>query len=459
MYLPTEFLESLATLFPEAADRDALAAALETEPPVSIRFNPYKLPEKPGGDPVPWSRYGFYLAVRPNFTLDPLFHGGAYYVQEASSIFLEHLYRQVMPERTGVRILDLCAAPGGKTTLLSTLAGVENLIVANEPIRARAQILAENVRRWGLGNVAVTANDPAHFGALRHYFDLMVVDAPCSGEGMFRKEHEARREWNTAAVELSAARQRRILADAWEALKPEGILIYSTCTFNRRENEENIAWLLGQYECEGVPVETDPAWGILRGEVAAGRGMSVPTFRFYPHNVRGEGFFCAVLRKGSSRIRPRLPKARRPAPFSALDRRDAAATASWFGQPERMQFARIGDTVYGYYAAAFSNVRMLSEHLSVIYSGLPAGQLYHGKLKPEHALALFHDLSRDAAPETPLTLEQAREYLRRRDLDCELFAEGLNLISYGGLPIGWLKRIGRRTNNLYPIILRIVNFN
>ena len=456
MPLPAEFLASLAALFPEAADRDALTAALETEPPVSIRFNPYKCSEKPASDPVPWSRYAFYLTGRPSFTLDPLFHGGAYYVQEASSTFLEHLFRQVMPERSGLRMLDLCAAPGGKTTLLSTLAGLENVVVANEPIRSRASILVENVRRWGLGNVAVTCNDPLHFGALRHYFDLMVVDAPCSGEGMFRKAYGARSEWSLAAVELCAARQRRILAGAWEALKPGGILIYSTCTFNRRENEENIAWLLGEYECEGVPVETDPTWGIVRGEVAAGRGTPVPTFRFYPHKVRGEGFFCAVLRKGGDRMRLRLPKAHRPAPFSALERREVAAVAPWFGAPEQMHFARIGDTVYGYYTTAFPDIRLLSEHLSVIHSGLPAGPLYHGKLRPEHALALFHDLSRHAVPGASLTLEQAQEYLRRHDLAYELFAEGLNLVCYNGISMGWVKRIGSRVNNLYPNVLRIL---
>ena len=213
-----------------------LLDALDGDPVVSVRYNPYKTTSKPALEPVPWSRYGFYLTERPSFTLDPSLHGGAYYVQEASSMFLEAVFGAIADSEAPLRILDLCAAPGGKTTLLSSLAGPESLIVANEPVRARAAVLSDNVRRWGIGNVVVTSADPARFAPFGHYFDLILVDAPCSGEGMFRKDRESRRQWSESGAELCAARQRRILGEAWDALRPGGALIYSTCTFNPAEN-------------------------------------------------------------------------------------------------------------------------------------------------------------------------------------------------------------------------------
>ncbi len=207
------------------ADTPVLLDALQGTPPVSVRWNPYKTQSPAQGTPVAWCRYGRYLPLRPSFTTDPLFHAGAYYVQEASSMFVEHLLRSAA-EPDGARILDLCAAPGGKATLYATLAGGEGIVVANEVIRNRALTLADNIRKWGIGNTVVTNNDPAHFAGLSEWFDIVAVDAPCSGEGMFRKHPEAREEWSEANVQLCAGRQRRILSDAWEALRPGGLLIY-----------------------------------------------------------------------------------------------------------------------------------------------------------------------------------------------------------------------------------------
>ena len=455
--LPAPLIESLADTGLDAAGQEALCRTLEeSDRSVSIRFNPYKLAERPEGETVPWSRYGFYLTERPAFTLDPLFHAGIYYVQEASSMFLEHIYRSLFGEGERLRILDLCAAPGGKSTLLATAAGLESVVVANEVIRSRALTLADNIRRWGLGNVAVTCNDPSHFGALEQWFDLIAVDAPCSGEGMFRKNPEAAAQWSPQSVELCAGRQRRILNDIWSALRPGGILIYSTCTFNRKENEENIAWLVENYDCEGVEIGTDPAWGIVRGEIPAGDAVPVPVFRFYPHAVRGEGFFCAVVRKAEGRIRTRLSKPRRTV-YTEMSRQERAAVAPWFGQPECMHFARIGEQIYGCYEEAYPAMKEVAERLSVLYSGVLTGQLYHGKLKPEHPLALFHDLNRTAAPETELGKEIALNYLRKQDIPADLLTEGMNLVCYEGAPLGWIKRIGNRTNNLYPKEFRIQN--
>ena len=463
-------------MFPEefaAAAGAELLAALDGEPAVSVRYNPFKLDAMPEGlDGVPWNRYGAYLTERPVFTLDPALHAGVYYVQEASSQFVEHIYRQALSDDTrdlpeGVRLLDLCAAPGGKTTLYSTLVGPGGLVVANEVIKQRAGVLADNVRRWGIGNVAVTCNDAAAFGAYKHWFDVLAVDVPCSGEGMFRKNREARTEWSPANVELCAARGRRILADAWDALRPGGILIYSTCTFNRRENEDNVAWLAENYAVEPVEIEIPASWSIERGEVAG-----LETFRFRPDRVRGEGFFAAVMRKADGKTKRETPRARRE-PLIDLNRPESRPLAEWVAQPEAMKFAKAGDNCYGFYRPVYQSVAALAGGLNVIYSGVCMGQLFNGKLRPDHALALFCDLARTDDGGLPhgravcsaVTREQTLDYLRKREFDdVSDFSEGLNLLTYtderltaGPLPVGWIKRIGHRTNTMLPNSFRIVN--
>lgn len=456
MKLPAQFVASLEANL-GADEARALCEALDTPPTTSIRFNPYKVTRRPEGRQVPWCRYGYLLDERPQFTLDPLFHGGAYYVQEASSMFVEHIYRSVMPDEGAVRVLDLCAAPGGKTTLLSTLAGLESTVVANEVIRPRAMTLADNVRKWGLGNVVVTNNDPAHFEGFKDYFDFILVDAPCSGEGMFRRVPESRGEWSADNVNLCAQRQRRILSDIWGALKPGGVLVYSTCTFNRAENEDNVAWLASEYDVEAAEVAVDPAWGVVKGGVESDGGQ-INTFRFYPHKVDGEGFFAAVLRKAEGKARTKTPKPRRQI-FSELQKPVVRELAGWVMQPEFMHFAQAGENIYGYYAAAYDDVKTLSQTLSVVYSGVMMGQIFKGRLKPEHPLALFHDLRCDAAAQSSLELDDALNYLRKQDIAPQLLtAEGINLVSFDGLPIGWIKRIGNnRSNNMYPKELRIQN--
>lgn len=430
------------------AEGRELLAALDTPPSLSVRFNPYKISEKPEGEQVPWCRYGFMLDQRPVFTLDPLFHGGAYYVQDASSMFIEHLARSFFGDCEGLRVLDLCAAPGGKTTLLSSLVGLEGLVVANEVVRQRANILADNVRKWGLGNVVVTNNDPSHFAPLEGFFDCVVVDAPCSGEGMFRKDPAARGEWSEDNVALCAARQKRILADVWPLLREGGCLIYSTCTFNRTENEDNVAWLTREFDCEGIDVTVDGSWGIVTGET---EGIS--TFRFYPGRVRGEGFFAAALRK-TERTKFRAPKPRRQV-YAPLAKDVVRAAAEWTAQPEYNTFAGIGDNVYLYYTAQDQSIRTVAETMTAIYSGVSLGQFFGRKLRPDHPLALFHDLNREIVPTAELDIDTALDYLRLGNVDPSLFEEGINLVACNGFPLGWAKRIGLRVNNMYPKELRI----
>ena len=450
--LPEKFLARVMEEM-DGGESAALVSSLDTESPVSVRFNPYKISEKPGGAQVAWSKYGYYLAERPIFTADPLFHSGAYYVQEASSMFLEQVFMQAVENgEDSLRILDLCAAPGGKTTHMASLAGLESLVVANEVIRPRANILAENVKKWGLGNVVVTNNDPKHFSALRKFFDVVVVDAPCSGEGMFRKSTDSRSEWTPANASLCAARQRRILADVWDSLREGGVLIYSTCTFNREENEENIRWLSENYDCEPIHINTPEDWWVVRDEV-----NGIETFRFYPHKIKGEGFFVSVLRKGGVIGRKDSPKPKKRK-VADLPKNLLPEAASWFAQPEFMRFGVVGDDrVFGYYAGVYNDVNVLAEMFNVVYSGVEAGRLIGRGIKPEHTLALFHDVARDKVSEAELPLSEALKFLHKGNLSPDPFAEGLNMVTFGGLPLGWIKRIGNRCNNMYPKEWRILS--
>ena len=408
------------------------------------------------GEPVagriPWSAEGLYLAERPSFTCDPAFHAGAYYVQEASSQFVGHLLRGA--GALGARILDLCAAPGGKTTLYASLVGPDGLVVANEIDRRRARVLADNVRKWGTGNTVVTSNEPAQLARFENRFDIVAVDAPCSGEGMFRKDPQARAEWSEGSVRLCAARQAEILRAAWAALRPGGTLVYSTCTFNRTEDEGVLEELLGWAADEVVesePIPTDPSWGIVCGRVGAFR-----TFRFYPHRTQGEGFFAATARKAPrTGAAIRAPKPQRQ-PFNPAGREARQELERWVAAPADYRFAEVAGCYYGDRAAQFEEVKALAGTLAVLYSGVAMGALYDGKLKPDPALAFHTGLDRRALPVAELSHDEAVQYLRKGDLRAEAFAEGTNLVCAGGFALGFAKRIGNRVNNLYPNSLRIL---
>lgn len=450
--LPEKFVERVLSDLGDAEGR-ALCAALDTVPVVSVRLNPAKGADVPeGGERVPWSRGGYYLRERPQFTLDPAFHTGAYYVQEAGSQFVEYLLAG--QEMQGRRVLDLCAAPGGKTTLYASLVGREGLVVANEIDHRRAQVLADNVRKWGMGNVAVTVCEPKQLADFEGWFDVVAVDAPCSGEGMFRKDEAARTEWSEGNVRVCAVRQAEILRQAWRALRTGGTLLYSTCTFNRAEDEEVLAAFaeeLGDELIAAPAVEVDPAWGVVCGEVGP-----FQTFRFYPHKTRGEGFFAAVACKSPlTGGRMRTPKARR-AVFANISRSDERELTRWVENPASMYFLRVGDTCYAYPRAQVEAVRSLSEVVPVICSGVEMGQIFKGKLKPEFALALYAGLNREAVSVAELDDEQALRYLRKQDAEVGAFDEGMNLVTTHGRALGFAKRIGNRVNNLYPNTLKII---
>lgn len=466
MELPRTFVERVLRDL-GTTEGEALCRALDGEACVSIRVNPAKAEGLRGEQParvsevlpmltaagrVPWCADGFLLAGRPSFTFDSDFHAGAYYVQEAASQFVGCLLQG--GPTSGARILDLCAAPGGKTTLYASLVGRGGLVVANEIDRRRASVLADNVRKWGTGNVVVTTCEPHAVCDCEAWFDVVAVDAPCSGEGMFRKDPAARGEWSENNVRQCAARQDDILREAWRALRPGGTLIYSTCTFNRDEDEGSLERMLawaGDEVAAPYPVGVDPAWGIVEGEVGPFR-----TFRFFPHRTVGEGFFAAVARKAPDAPgRQRLPKGRRSM-VAPADRASAGELRRWVREPDRMVFGTVAGTGYAWYGEQAEAVKTLSEALPVICSGVALGQLFKGRLKPDPALAFFDGLERGAVPVAGLDDEQALRYLRRQEVAAGALAEGVNLVTARGRALGFAKRIGVRVNNMYPNSLRIL---
>ena len=314
MQLPEDFKrETRLVMGDERFNR--FMGAFDEEPPVSIRLNPrrhiphssFHIPHSTFHIPqerIPWCEEGYYLAGRPQFTFDPLFHAGCYYVQEAASMFVTHIIRSVdIP--TPKRALDLCAAPGGKSTALLSVLPDDCTLVSNEPISNRAQILLENITKWGYPNSIVTNNYPRDFRKAKLTFDLILCDVPCSGEGMFRKDPATIGEWSQQNVEKCWRLQREIVADAWECLAPGGLLIYSTCTFNLKENEENVRWILENFDAEALDIPIDPSWNITGSLL---EGFTAPVYRFIPGITRSEGLFICAIKKRGTRNEDTLTK-------------------------------------------------------------------------------------------------------------------------------------------------------
>ncbi len=412
----------------------------------SIRLNPAK--QKPYDlTKIAWTDFGYFLPERPSFTLDPTFHAGTYYVQEASSMFLEEAVKQTVELTRPLRILDLCAAPGGKSTHLLSLLNQESLLVSNEVIRSRASILSENIQKWGNANVVVTNNDPKDFQRLNGFFDLMVVDAPCSGEGLFRKDSKAMEEWSEDNVALCAQRQQRILADVWPALKQDGILIYCTCTYNEKENEENMGWLIqnSMFKVESLKLNIESEWGV---EEIIKNGIY--GYRFYPHKVKGEGFFISVLRKKDEaeevlmRTKTQLP---------LVSKKIAERINEWLLHPH--QLILLDDLIVALPKQFGAEINWLANNLNVVTKGTAVATLKHEKLIPEHALALSLELNRNQFPQIDLSLDQALAYLRKETPLIGEGQKGFALVTYQNHRLGWVNLLGNRINNLYPANWRI----
>jgi len=449
--LPTPFIQQMRAL--PGFDFDKFEAALRQPPPVSIRLNPKKisngpLPEHWESDPVLWHPWGRYLPERPIFTLDPLLHAGGYYVQEAASMFLYEAIRQSTDMDKKLRVLDLCAAPGGKSTLLASIISSESLLVSNEVIRARTAPLRENMERWGHPNVAITSAEPEEFAKMEGFFEVIVADAPCSGEGLFRKDPNAMLEWSPAHVEFCAARQKKILASVVAALAPGGILVFSTCTYNSMENEENVQWMKEAFDLDIVRLTLPEAWGIV---AAPGGG-----YHFFPHCVRGEGFFIVVLQKKSGETNKwALPGAFRS--IKNLSKAQVPDAQQWLQQGVD---ARFFQTPSGEILALPKNLEddylLLDKTLKTKWFGVNIGEFKGKDFIPSHALALSLWANAEL-PAVELSLEACVSYLRKENFEIPNDTpRGWALVRYAGLNLGWMKVLLNRVNNYLPNERRIL---
>lgn len=420
--LPLAFTDYTRSLFGDNLYHTFLKGLGETAP-VSVRLNPFKLAEgthkvnpKLNPHPIPWCKEGYWLETRPNFTFDPLLHAGAYYVQEASSMFLSHVLQHLVKQP--VMVLDLCAAPGGKTTCARTSLPTGSFLFSNEPIGKRAQILAENVQKFGHEDVVVTNNYPRDYKKTKLGFDVIIADVPCSGEGMFRKDPQSIEEWSLQNVENCWQLQRSIIADIWDNLKPGGILIYSTCTFNAHEDEENIAWILNEYDAELLSVPTEEAWNITGSLIdnPLKDGRDFPVYRFIPGKTRGEGIFVTIIRKHGDN--------------------EALINKTTIDIDKAIAEAR--------------------KRLRILSHGVKEGMQKGKNVIPDHTLALSFSADKSAYPNVEVDYQTAIAYLRHEAIVLSSDApRGIVLLTYKGYPIGFAKNLGNRANNLYPQEWRI----
>ena len=343
-------------------------------------------------------------------------------------------------------MLDLCAAPGGKSTLISEYLGRDGLLLSNEVVRQRVFILSENIQKWGNGNTIVTHNTAEEYGErCKHLFDCILVDAPCSGEGMFRKDEQARSEWSLKAVKMCAERQRSILMDVWDALKPGGILVYSTCTFNEEENEKNVEWLAETLGADVLPIDHDPSWGITEGNMG---------YHFYPHKTKGEGLYICALRKHAGAVEPIKVKSPKKEPNMSHPEY-MPVMRSWLQHPDDWAI-RYSDRFATAYPYKYKEIiDWLSTQLTCISTGFGLGEERGKGIAPQHSLSMLKDLRKEAFPLVSLTREQALSYLRTEALVLNDVPLGLVLLTYEGVPLGFAKNVGNRMNNLYPNEWRI----
>lgn len=456
--LPDSFVEQIRSLLGSDEGDKLLAAIREGKPPVSVRLNPRKPSEVFRDEAearVPWCDTGLYLAERPRFTFDPLLHAGAYYVQEAASMFIAQAYRRIAQDFVPTRLLDLCAAPGGKSTLWRSLLPDGSLLVANEPVGKRAQILAENLTKWGHPDVVCTRAFPAEFAPLEGFFDVIAADVPCSGEGMFRKDAAAIDEWDAAAPACCAERQMEIIADVWPALRPGGYLVYSTCTFNLAENEENVLKIADTLGADVVALPTEPEWHI--GADNSGRGL--PVCHFYPHTTRGEGLFMALLKKtsGTPSAAHRRDKRKHAASAFRQQKGDERLTGQYLKHPDFFTALRaVDDQIVALRTALADDIARVCDRVHALTAGIALVELKGKKLIPRHALALSVERRDDAFPTVELTLDDALRYLRREALTlAPEVPRGYVVATYCGHALGLLNNLGARANNLYPAEWRI----
>lgn len=471
MLLPADFTSYTREMMGDALF-ERLLEGLSASPVTSIRLNPLKVKqiicndgESPISFPVettvPWCEGGYYLATRPNFTFDPLLHAGAYYVQEAASMFIDHVVRQHIQHP--VLMLDLCAAPGGKSTALRAALPSGSVLVSNEVVRQRANILMENIQKWGHPDMIATHATPADYRRCGLLFDAILTDVPCSGEGMFRKDAGAIAEWSSQNVIHCQRLQREIVADAWACLRPGGLLIYSTCTINTKENEENVAWMMEELEAEVVETEIDEQWGITGSLLPS---LKEPVYRFIPGISRGEGLFMAVLRKqgeSASILDESHDKKNRKNKKGALLRSSGVKgvqtlpMTEWLSDNESFVYIQQGEVIRAI-PQKWQHIYDRLKGLRILHAGVEVATIRGRDFVPYQALALSSALHRGTFKKYALSNEEAICYLRREAITLPpTTPRGWVLMTYKNLPLGFMKHLGTRSNNLYPQEWRIVS--
>lgn len=445
---PPDFLNSIAAS-PGFDSESFVQTQFDANAPTSIRINPFKKTGIVYTDKVQWCDQAFYLETRPSFTFDPLFHAGCYYVQEASSMFIGHIFNHIKDDDR-IRVLDLCAAPGGKSTLISSLLNNDDLLVANEIIKTRVPVLGDNLSKWGTANTIVANNDPKDLGRLKSFFDIILVDAPCSGSGMFRKDPDAMNEWSPANVNLCQQRQERILADVYPALKEDGYLIYSTCSYSIEENEQVLDWLCNEFELESIRIPIENNWAIVESISEEHQAWG---YRFYPDKVKGEGLFAACLRKkeNTGELPNTKYKEQQKANYKEID-----LVKPFIKYADNYYYFKVGDDWLAIDRIHKEDLGTLQQYLYIKKSGVRIGKMAGRDLIPDHELALSLIVNKERFLTTELNKQQAIQYLQRADItDLEINEKGWSLMNYEGQTLGWAKLLPNRINNYYPKEIRI----
>ena len=450
LQLPAEFINSISCC--KGFDEHTFINAHQTNSPTSIRINPFKQTQLNFklDNPVPWNQKGFYLEERPNFTHDILFQAGCYYVQEAGSMFIEHALTSCVDFNQTLLAFDVCASPGGKSTLLNSLLNENSSLVANEIVKQRSEVLAQNLSKWGTNNVVVTNNDPSSYSDINDVFDVILVDAPCSGSGLFRKQHDAVDEWSLDNVNLCSQRQKRILSDIIGTLKQGGTLVYSTCSYSQSENEDIADWLVQEFGLISIQIPVQEKWGIVETNSEKQKAFG---YRFYPNKTQSEGFFCSVFRKpGAIDNHHQVRKPKHEA-FSIIKPKEKELFKDWINNLDNHVITKFKDD---YLLTNQFTLDFINKHSNLYYKkvGSTIGSLIKNEVIPHQDLAWsIHRSNQIQAIEC--NEQQTLQFLKK-ELQTIEGNKGWNLMTFNGFGIGWIKHLGNRLNNYLPNEFRIL---
>ncbi|MBP7399774.1 MAG: RNA methyltransferase [Chitinophagales bacterium] len=448
----SEFPENFLNNIHSAAgfNAETFIKAHDENAPVSIRINPKKnYCEFEKDAQVAWCENAMFLKERPVFTLDPLLHAGCYYVQEASSMFSGFAVQHCMDLNKPIKVLDLCAAPGGKSTDIISILSPESILVSNELVKQRVQILKENMLKWGYENEIITHNEAKHFSALPQYFDAILIDAPCSGSGLFRKDAHAMQHWNLNNLQMCSQRQEKILEDVLPALKENGILIYSTCSYSIEEDENITDLLINKYGFQSIAIPILADWNIIEVNTPAG-GIG---YRFYPDKVKGEGFYISVLRNTKAIENNQLYKTKESL-IQDVTPTEKSIVSEWINDIALHDFFKINNTIIALPKNILAEIKLLATKLLVLQSGIALGEIKGKDFIPAHAFAMS-SLLKDTIPKFELDKKSALQYLRKQEIHLTGDFKGWAIVCYKNQSLGWIKKLPNRINNYYPAEYRI----